>query len=257
VRAQRKIVDAGMPYEVPGPADLPARLDAVSRVVYFVFTEGYAATHGDDLVRTDLCAEAIRLAETLAALVPDDAEAHGLVALLHLQHARRHARVDVHGRVVLLEDQDRGRWDRAAMVAGLRALRRAAALPRPGRLVLQAAIANEHTRAPTAAATDWVEILALYDLLQGIEPTPVVALNRAVAVAMVRGPEAGLAALDALGSDPHLERGHLLPAARADLLRRLGRTAEAAQAYRVALDRVTLAPERQLLDARLVEVEGA
>lgn len=257
VRAQRKILEAGIPYEVPGPAELPARLDAVTRVIYLVFTEGYAATRGDHLVRTDLCVEAIRLAETVAGLIPDDAEAHGLVALLHLQHARRHARVDAHGRLVLLEDQDRSSWDRDAARSGALALRRAMRCPSPGRLVLQAAIAWEHVRAPSASDTDWTEILALYDLLIQVEPTPVVALNRAVAVAMARGPRAGLDALAALDGDPHLERGHLLPSARADLHRRLGEPGDAARWYRIALERVTSGPERMFLEERLVAVEGS
>ncbi|MCB9780865.1 MAG: hypothetical protein H6742_20015 [Alphaproteobacteria bacterium] len=256
VRAQRKIRDAGIPYEVPGPDALPARLQAVLHVVYLVFTEGYAATAGDALVRGDLCDEALRLGELLVAQVPDQGEVHGLLALMLLQDARRDTRTDAHGRPVLLADQDRSRWDRRRIALGMAALGAALRRGPPGPTTLQAAIAAEHARAPTAEATDWAGIVQLYALLLQAAPSPVVRLNHAAAVAEAQGAAAGLLLLDGLDEDPHLARGHLLPAARAELLRRLGRGEEAADAYRQALDRVGNGPERAWLTARLVEVEG-
>jgi RNA polymerase sigma-70 factor (ECF subfamily) len=252
VRAKSKIRDAGIPYRVP-PADvLGERLDAVMAVVYVVFTEGYAATSGDVLVRRDLCAEAIRLARLLVALMPDRAEAMGLLALLLLQDSRRDARVDEHGDVVLLDEQDRSRWDRAEIAEGLELVPRALAMSRPtGPYAVQAAIAAVHAQAATKEETDWPQIAALYGVLAGVAPSPVVEMNRAVAVAMAEGPAAGLRLLDALDSSQSLGGHHLLHAARADLLARLGRTREARDAYSRALALVTSGPERRLLERKL------
>ena len=257
VRAQRKIRDAGIPYVVPPIGELLERLDAVLQVVYLVFNEGYAASFGDSLTRGDLATEAIRLGRLLVGLLPEDGEVHGLLALMLLQDARRAARTDPHGGLVLLEAQDRRRWDRAMIEEGLGALDRALRRVPPGPATLQAAIAAVHAQAPTAAATDWPQIVGLYRLLLRASPSPVIALNLAVAVAMSEGPAAGLAMIEPLRGDPHLERGHLLPAAEADLLRRLGDDAAAAGACRRALERVGNGPERRFLEARLVEVEGS
>ncbi len=257
VRAQRKIRDAGIPYEVPGPEALPGRLADMLHVVSLVFTEGYAATSGDTLVRRELCDEALRLGQLLVVLLPDEGETHGLLSLMLLQDSRRDTRTDAHGGLILLADQDRGRWDRRKIALGMAALGAAIQRGPPGPFTLQAAIASVHARAARAEDTDWHEIVALYDLLLQAEPTAVVALNRAAAVAMLHGPQAGLDALDALADDRHLQRSHLLPAARADLLRRQGRDQEAARAYREALERVGNAPERRYLERRLVEVEGS
>ncbi len=253
VRAKAKIKGAGIPYEVPGDDELAARLDAVLAVVYLVFTEGYSATSGTDLVRADLCAEAIRLARLLAELLPDEREVHGLLALMLLHDARRDSRTDETGAIVLLEDQDRSRWDRARIAEGAALVGQSLRARAPGAYAIQAAIAALHAQAPSARETDWPQIAALYGVLAGLHPSPVVELNRAVAVAMADGIEHGLALLETV----HLPGYYLLPAARADLLRRLGRRPEAAQAYRDALALVTNDAERHYLERRLTEVTGA
>ncbi|HXU44812.1 MAG TPA: sigma-70 family RNA polymerase sigma factor [Thermoanaerobaculia bacterium] len=266
VRAKAKIRDAGIPYRIPEPSELPERLDAVLAAIYLVFTEGYAATSGEALIRRALCDEAIRLARLVAALLedrPERRQAEALLALMLLHHARRDTREGPDGLPVLLEDQDRSRWDRREIEEGLRLVPGALAAGSlrgfPGRLALspyavEAAIAAVHARAPRAEATDWRQIADLYRVLHRLRPTPVVELNRAVAVAMAEGPAAGLALLDALEATGALAEYHLLPAARADLLRRLGRTEEAAEAYRRALALARLEPERRFLEGRLAEV---
>jgi RNA polymerase sigma-70 factor (ECF subfamily) len=248
VRAKRKIAAAKIPYRIPSDAELPDRLPPVLAVLYLVFNEGHTASAGDDLVRTDLCAEAIRLARLLVELMPDEPEALGLLALLLLTDARRPARLDAEGRFVRLADQDRSRWDRARIDEGHDLVRACLRRDRPGPYQLQAAIAAVHADAPVAAATDWAQIVALYDQLLAVSPTPVVALNRAVAVAERDGPEAGLALVDELAAA--LEPYHLLHAVRADLLARLGRPAEAAAAYDEALARTENAAERTFVEAR-------
>jgi RNA polymerase sigma-70 factor (ECF subfamily) len=260
VRAQRKIRDAGIPYSVPALPLLPERLDGVLAVIYLIFNEGYAATTGDALIRRELCDEAIRLARVLVELlarepgIPDDPEAQGLLALMLLHHARRHARVDAHGEAVLLEDQDRSRWDRAAIAEGVSLLERALAQRRAGPYQIQAAIAALHDEASTAAATDWPQIAALYATLARLAPSPVVELNRAVAVAMAEGPERGLALLDHPALAAPLAEYHHFHAAQADLLRRAGRRADAAAAYVRALELCQNATEQRFLQRRLIEV---
>jgi RNA polymerase sigma-70 factor (ECF subfamily) len=257
VRAKGKIRDAGIPYRVPPAHLLPERTSGVLGVLYLLFNEGYAASAGADVLRVQLSAEAIRLARTLAALMPDEPEAVGLLALLLLQDARRDARVDGAGDVVPLEEQDRTRWDAAEIDEGLALLDAARRRQRPGPYQLQAAIAACHARAATPAATDWAEIAGLYAELARAVPTPVVALNRAVAIAMAEGPEAGLEQVAALEAAGQLDGFHLLPATKADLLRRLGRAEEAAAAYRAALALVRAEPDRRYLERRLAEVSGA
>jgi len=242
-RAKRKIRDAGIPYVVPPREALPDRLDGVRAVVYLVFNEGYEATEGE-LIRTDLCAEAIRLARLLDHLIPDEPESRGLLALLLLQHARRAARTDTAGDLVTLEDQDRSRWDQELIDEGLALVDE----PATGSYQLQAAIAACHDRAPRPEDTDWAQIASLYDELQRVRPSPVVALNRAVAVAMADGPDTGLRLLEPLADD--LDRYHHFHAARADLLRRAGRGPEAADAYDRALALVGNDAERRYLERR-------
>ncbi len=250
VRAKHKIRDAGIPYQVPSDALLPERVEAVAAVVYLVFNEGYATTQGDALVRRELCAEAIRLARLLDRLLPRP-ELAALLALMLLHDARRDARVDAAGDLVLLEDQDRGRWDHAQIAEGLALVESVLRTGPPGPYALQAAIAALHARAARPEGTDWAQIAALYDLLVRAHPSPVVELNRAVAVAMIEGPEAGLRLIAAV--EPRLASYHLLHAARADLLRRLGRRDEAAVSYRRAMAFTTNEAERRFLTRRLRE----
>jgi RNA polymerase sigma-70 factor (ECF subfamily) len=255
VRAKRKIRNAGIPYRVPPAHLLPERTVAVLAVLYLLFNEGYAASSGADLVRRNLCAEAIRLGRTLAALMPDEPEAVGLLALMLLHDARREGRVDDAGDLVPLEDQDRTCWDAERIADGIELLEGALRRRRPGPYQVQAAIAACHASALDAGATDWAQIAGLYRELARMVPSPVVELNRAVAVAMADGPAAGLPLLDALDASGRLDGYHLLPATRADLLRRLGRHPDAAAAYRRALDLATSDVDRRYLTRRLAEVE--
>jgi RNA polymerase sigma-70 factor, ECF subfamily len=256
VRAKTKIRLAKIPYRIPDAEDLPERLEAVLAVVYLIFNEGYAASGGDALVRADLCAEATRLGRLLVALAPARPEPRALLALMLLVDARRPARVAPDGELVLLEDQDRTLWDGDAIAEGL-ALVREVLPQRPlGTHAVQAAIAAIHAQAERAADTDWRQIAALYGLLSTIDPSPVVALNHAAAIAMADGPAEGLRRMDALTASGTLAGYHLLPAARADLLRRMGRFPEAARAYREALGLVTNAAETRFLQRRLAEVGG-
>ena len=255
VRAKGKIRDAGIPYSVPDTKDMPGRLDAVLTVIYLVFTEGYAATRGDALVRTDLCAEAIRLARLVRTLMSPGppSEATALLALMLLHDSRREARLDDAGDLVLLEDQDRDRWNHRQIGEAL-PLVEEALRGGPGPFALQAAIAALHCQATRAEDTDWAQIVGLYGLLERLQPSPIVSLNRAAAVAMVQGPGPALALVDALAAGGELDRYHLLHAARADLLRRLGSAAEAAKSYARALALVTNDAERRFLERRLHEV---
>jgi RNA polymerase sigma-70 factor, ECF subfamily len=243
VRAKGKIRDARIPYRVPNEVDLPGRLRSVLAVVYLIFNEGHTASSGDRLVREDLCAEAIRLGRLLAGLMPDEPEVMGLLALMLLVASRRAARTAADGELVLLADQDRGRWDRELIAEGQAIVRRCLRRNEPGPYQIQAAINAVHSDAPDAAATDWRQIVQLYDQLLALAPSPVVALNRAVAVAEVDGPQAALALVDGLDLGGY----HVFHAVRADLLRRLGRAAEAVQAYEAAIDRTENATERDFL----------
>jgi RNA polymerase sigma-70 factor (ECF subfamily) len=254
VRAKRKIRQARIPYRVPDTAELPDRLPGVLRVIYLIFTEGYAASSGPALIRSDLEEEAIRLARILRRLLPAEREVAGLLALMLLIDARRDARVDSAGDLVLLADQDRSRWNRDRIEEGRRHLLYALAGASPGPYAVQATIAALHDEAASVDTTDWPQIVALYNVLQAVAPSPMVDLNRAVAVAMVDGPDVGLALLDALEAEGRLSGYYMLHAARADLLRRLGRPAQAAGAYKRALALVGNEPERAFLSRRLSEI---
>jgi RNA polymerase sigma-70 factor, ECF subfamily len=253
VRGKAKIRDARIPYVVPSLADLPERLESVLSVIYLVFNEGYSASSGESLTRSDLSAEAIRLGRLLLQLLPEP-EVMGLLALMQLHESRRAARSSPDGNLILLEDQDRSRWNRQQMSEGKSLVEQALATRRFGAYTLQAAIAAVHAEAPSADATDWAQIVGLYDLLTQAVPSPVVELNRAVALAMRDGPAAGLAEIDALLADGTLGDYHLAHAARADLCRRLGRTNDARHSYRKALDLARQEPERRFLEKRLAEL---
>ena len=255
VRAKRTLAAANVPFEVPGERERAARLESVLEVVYLVFNEGYSASAGEDWIRPSLCAEALRLGRILAGLAPGEPEVHGLVALMELQASRLRARVGAGGEPVLLLDQDRARWDGVLIARGLAALERAQELGAPlGSYGLQAAIAACHARARTPEETDWVRIAALYDALSQVAPSPVVELNRAVAVAMAFGPVAGLELVDALAAEPALDGYHLLPSVRGDLLARLGRRAEARAEFERAAALAGNERERELLRARAAEL---
>ena len=255
VRAKRKIRDAGIPFTVPDTSDMPQRLDAVLTAIYLIFTEGYAATRGQPLIRADLCAEAIRLGRLVGTLLEPHppAEATALLALMLLHDSRREARLDEAGDLVVLEEQDRSRWNKAQITEAL-ALVDEALSNSPGPFALEAAIAAEHCKAARADKTDWPRIVKLYDLLQQLLPSPVVALNRAVAIAMAHGPRAGLAIIDELADSGELDDYHLLHAARADMLRRLGANKEAAESYELALNLASNDSERRFLERRLREM---
>ena len=253
VRAKSKIRDAGIPYQVPSREDLPARIETMLQVVYLVFNEGYSASSGDSLTRPDLSGEAIRLGRLLVELLPES-EVVGLLALMLLHESRREARTSPTGELILLDHQDRSLWNRDQIAEGSMLARRAMAAPQVGPYVIQAAIAAVHAQAATPDATDWAQIVALYDLLLQTVPSPVVELNRAVALAMYEGPEAGLSAIDAIFARGELQQYHLAYAARADLCRRLRRVAEAQADYQQALDLVQQEPERRFLERRLAEL---
>jgi RNA polymerase sigma factor (sigma-70 family) len=256
VRAKRTLREAKVPFEVPRGAELDERLPSVLEVVYLVFNEGYAASAGEDWIRADLCEEALRLGRILAELAPKEAEVHGLVALMEIQASRNAARRGPDGEPVLLLEQDRGRWDPLLIVRGRRALERAEALPGPlGFYGLQAAIAACHGRAIRAEDTDWVRIAALYEALAQVQPSPVIELNRAVAVAMAFGPEAGLELLKEIEDDPTLAKYHLLPSVKGDLLEKLGRDEEAAAEFKRAANLTSNERERELL-LRRAEGDG-
>jgi RNA polymerase sigma-70 factor (ECF subfamily) len=253
VRAKGKIRDAHIPYQVPSRAELPGRLDVVLHVVYLVFNEGYSASSGENVVRHDLSAEAIRLGRLLVELLPEP-EGIGLLALMLLHDARRPARTSEQGELILLDEQDRSLWNQGQIQEGLALVEQALASRRFGPYTLQAAIAAVHAEAPTAAATDWRQIVGLYDVLLRVEASPVVELNRAAAIAMRDGPESGLALIDAILARGELADYHLAHSARADLCRRLGRTQEAIAAYQRALSLTTQAPERRFIERRLAEL---
>lgn len=257
VRAKRKIRDAGIPFSVPNTTEMPARLDGVLTAIYLIFTEGYAPTRGEPLVRADLCAEAIRLGRLLRKLLgpKPPAEATALVALMLLQDSRREARLDEDGNLVVLEEQDRSLWNRPQIDEALGLIEEALA-GQPGPFALEAAIAAEHCKAARAEDTNWEEIVKLYDLLAELMPSPIVSLNRAVAVAMAHGPKSALELIDELADSGELDDYHLLHAARADMLRRLGANDQAAESYEIALRLVTNDSERRFLDRRLREVRS-
>jgi len=253
VRAKAKIREARIPYEVPTPAELPDRLDTVLQVIYLVFNEGYLASSGDSLTRVDLSGEAIRLGQLLVELLPEP-EAVGLLALMSLHESRRPARATASGELILLEDQDRSLWDRDLIAQGAAHLQRALLSRRFGPYTLQAAIAAVHAEATDTATTDWPQIVGLYDLLLRVDPSPVVELNRAVAVAMRDGPDAGLTLIDAIMARADLDHYHLAHSARAEMCRRLGRTAEARASYERAIELSRQEPERRFLERRLADL---
>src|SRR5262245_847914 len=255
VRAKTKIRDARIPYEVPGPTELAERLDAVLRVIYLVFNEGYSASSGESVTRADLSAEAVRVARLLVELLPEP-EAVGLLALMLLHESRRTARTAPSGDLILLEDQDRRTWDRSLIAEGVALVERALSSRRFGAYSLQAAISAVHAEAPEAAATDWAQIVALYDVLERLDPSPIVALNRAVALAMRDGPAAGLALVEEILRRGELQEYHLAHAARADLCRRLGRSADARASYERALALARQEPERRFLAQRIAELKN-
>lgn len=259
VRAKRKIRDAGIPYKVPDTSEIGERLNAVLTVIYLVFNEGYASTHGERLVRTDLCAEAIRLARIVRMLLAPypPAEVTGLVALMLLHDSRRDARVDEAGDLVVLEEQDRSRWNEAQIAEALPLVSQAIVSPLAGPFALQAAIAAEHCKAARADDTDWQKIVELYDRLDRLQPSPIVSLNRAVAVAMAEAPERGLALIDELVASGELDEYHLLHAARADLLRRIGSNEESAASYARALELANNDAEKRFLEKRLRKMHAA
>ena len=256
VRAKAKIRDEGIPYEVPARAELPARIESALQVVYLIFNEGYAATQGPSLTRDDLCAEAIRLGRLVVELL-DEPEALGLLALMLLHEARRATRVDAAGDLILLENQDRSLWDRGRIIEAQGLIEKALASRRVGPYVLQAAIAAVHAEAPTVGETDWAQVVALYDVLRRVDPSPVVALNRAAAIGMRDGPDAGLAAIEAVLAHGTLDDYHLAHAARADMQRRLGLAERARASYQRALELTRQPAERRFLEARLAQLDQA